>query len=58
LNFNEGLVYSKTGEIYIGDTKNHVVRKVDTNGTITTFAGNRTQGYSGDYGLATDAMFN
>jgi hypothetical protein len=58
LNFNEGLVYSETGEIYIGDTKNHVVRKVDTNGTITTFAGNRTQGYSGDYGFATDAMFN
>jgi gliding motility-associated-like protein len=44
------------GNIYIADGYNHVVRKIDGSGTITTFAGNGTSGYSGDGGAANMAQ--
>jgi len=44
------------GNFYIADRGNHCIRKVDTNGIITTFAANGVPGYSGDGGLATDAQ--
>ncbi len=34
------------------------MRKVSTNGTITTVAGTGTAGYTGDGGLATSAELN
>lgn len=43
------------GNIYIPDIYNNRVRKVSSNGTITTIAGNGTGSYSGDSGLATQA---
>jgi hypothetical protein len=46
------------GSLYIAETLNHRIRKVSTNGTITTIAGNGTQGYSGDAGPATSAMLD
>ncbi len=49
------LTCDNAGNLYIGDIRNGVVRKVDTGGTITTFAGNGTFGYLGDGGLATSA---
>ncbi len=43
-----------SGNIYISDTNNSSIRKVDaTTGLITTVAGNGTSGYSGDNGAAT-----
>ena len=45
------------GNLYIADTANNVVRFV-YNGTITTIAGNRTAGYTGDTGLSTSAEIN
>jgi RHS repeat-associated protein len=42
------------GNIYIADAGNKRVRKVDTNGIITTVAGNGGSGYGGDGGLATE----
>jgi len=46
------------GNIYFADNANHVIRKVDAAGIITTIAGNGTPGYSGDGGPATSANLN
>src|SRR5439155_1149418 len=43
------------GRIYIGDTANQRVRRIETNGTIVTIAGTGASGYSGDGGPATSA---
>jgi myo-inositol-hexaphosphate 3-phosphohydrolase/sugar lactone lactonase YvrE len=43
------------GNLYIVDTDNQRVRKVDSTGKITTLAGTGTAGYSGDGGPATSA---
>jgi sugar lactone lactonase YvrE len=44
-------------EFYFNDADNLRIRKVDTEGTITTFAGNGEEGYSGDGGPAREASF-
>jgi len=46
------------GNLFITDTLNHRVRKVDTTGRITTIAGTGSAGYSGDNGPATSARLN
>jgi len=43
------------GIIYIGDDGNNRIRKVDAQGTITTYAGTGVSGFSGDGGPATSA---
>ncbi|HLH17156.1 MAG TPA: protease pro-enzyme activation domain-containing protein [Bryobacteraceae bacterium] len=54
------LALDSNGNLYISDILNHVVRKVDTSGTITTVAGTGALigGYSGDGGPATSAKLN
>ena len=55
LNYPSGVAVDAYGNLFIADTDNQRVRKVDTNGIITTVAGNGTNGYAGDSGLATNA---
>jgi uncharacterized protein (TIGR03437 family) len=43
------------GNLYISDTYNHAIRKVDTSGKITTIAGTGTCGHTGDQGPAVSA---
>ena len=53
-----GTAVDGAGNLYIGDTGDNVVRKVALNGTITTYAGNGTAGYTGDGLAATSAEMN
>lgn len=55
LNIPLGMAVDSTGNLYIADTLNHAVRKVDTAGVITTLAGNGTAGSSGDGGSSMQA---
>ncbi len=55
LNDPNGVCKDNSGNLYIADTRNSVIRKVSANGIITTYAGNGACGYAGDGGLATDA---
>ena len=50
-----GVALDSDGNIYIADTQNVRIRKVDTSGNISTVAGNGAIGYSGDGGLAVNA---
>ncbi|MCY2982387.1 MAG: hypothetical protein NTY15_01985 [Planctomycetota bacterium] len=51
--------FDKTGNFYVVDMMNHVVRKVDTKtDLISTFVGTGTMGYSGDGDSANKAQLN
>ncbi len=55
LNWPTGVSVDGAGNLYIADTSNNRIRKIASNGVITTVAGNGQFGYSGDGGLATSA---
>jgi hypothetical protein len=55
LNQPYGVAVDASDNLFIVDTFNNVIRKVDINGVITTVAGNGSYGYSGDGGAATNA---
>ncbi|HUO17715.1 MAG TPA: hypothetical protein VMX38_22220 [Verrucomicrobiae bacterium] len=52
-----GVTVDASGDIFIADTDNYVVREV-TAGNIQAFAGNNTVAYSGDGGPAPSAALN
>jgi sugar lactone lactonase YvrE len=71
LNMPFDVAFDSAGSLYLTDTMNHRIRRVDAHsGVITTVAGNGTKGFSGDgaqaaraqlaepYGLAIDAKGN
>lgn len=47
-----GVGLDASGNLYIADSANYRIRKVDTGGFITTVAGSGTSGYGGDGGHA------
>ena len=58
LYYPTGITADNTGNIYLADAGSHRIRKIDTDGIITTVAGNGLEGYSGDGGRATAASLN
>ena len=56
--FPSSVTVDAKGNWYISDFGNYRIRKVATNGIITTVAGNGSQGYSGDGGPATSAQIS
>lgn len=55
LNCPREVAVDSAGAVYIADAGNHRIRKIATDGTIRTFAGTGTGGFSGDGGPAVDA---
>lgn len=59
LNFPSAVVVDQDGSLYIADTWNHRIRKVDsTTGIISTVAGTGQAKFTGDGGPATAATLN
>ncbi|MGC2398155.1 MAG: choice-of-anchor D domain-containing protein [Acidobacteriaceae bacterium] len=52
------VVLDSAGNLYIADAGNNRIRQVNAAGTIITFAGNGTAGYSGNGSAATAAELN
>lgn len=51
-----GLAVDADGNVYFADTNNHIIRRIDRRGIITTVAGTPTQsGFAGEGGPATAA---
>ena len=58
LNYPNGMVVGPDGSVYIADSANHRIRRVNADNIITTVAGNGIAGFSGDGNLATAAQLN
>jgi DNA-binding beta-propeller fold protein YncE len=56
LNMPHEIQFDSRGNLYIAERDNHLIRKVDATGTVSTFAGTGTPGFAGDAGPATLAQ--
>ncbi len=55
LSYPRGLAVDNAGNVFVADSFNSRVRKIDAAGNITTLAGTGERGYSGDAGPAAQA---
>ena len=51
-----GVVVDGSGNVYVGDSNNHRIRKIDSSGVVSTLAGDGTSGFAD--GPGTSAQFN
>jgi trimeric autotransporter adhesin len=58
LSLPNGVAVTVDGSILIADTANQRIRRIASNGTITTVAGTGTRGFSGDAGPAVASRLN
>ena len=58
LNTPTSVAADQSGNIYIADAGANKIRRIASDGTISTFAGTGTAGFSGDGGLATAAQLS
>ena len=56
LNRPTGVYVTLSGEVLIADCANNRIRKIDASGIISTIAGDGSEGFSGDNGMATSAQ--
>ena len=54
----EGLLVASDGSIYVAEEANSVIRRIQSNGTISTFAGSTKYGFQGDGQAATSAQLD
>lgn len=45
-NYPSGIAIDNSNNLFITDTNNNVIRKIDTNGNVSTFAGTGSQGFN------------
>ena len=55
--FPSDICFDSHGNLYISDGSHHKIRKVGTDGVISTYAGTGSLGFSGDGGAATLCQF-
>ena len=58
LNHPMGVTVDAVGNVYVADSDNHRIRRINLGGTIDTIAGTGSRGYDGDEGPATEAELN
>ncbi len=58
VNHPQGIAVDGEGTVYIADTVDNAVRKIGSDGIITTLAGMGPPGFAGDGGPATRALLN
>ena len=56
LNYPSDLVQDSVGNVYIADLKNHCIRRIDSNGIMSTYAGTGLAGFGNNGTIASTAQ--
>jgi uncharacterized protein (TIGR03437 family) len=58
ISYPVGIKVDAAGNVYVAENGNNVIRKISSSGTISTYAGNGNDDYTGDNGPATRAALS